>query len=140
MSDDVTWLAGSPLAPSRPFFVQTFQSLSHRVLVRVHKENRLVPYRVLFTGVGQAIKKAPYQALLGPKTGFSWVRIWVRSKSILFVFNNLVASNRIFSHFLAFPTPVPFYSFLAPRRRQCEILYSSNHHSIPQNESIPPYY
>jgi hypothetical protein len=35
----------------------------------------------------------------------NWVHIWVRSKRRSFIFNNLVASNLIFQHIFAEPTP-----------------------------------
>ncbi len=43
------------------------------------------------------------------KTASKWVRIWVRSKSTSFVFNNMVASNLIFSHFFVRPPYNPHF-------------------------------
>src|SRR5208337_4529358 len=42
------------------------------------------------------------------KNGRIWLRIWVRSRSTSFVFNNVVASFLIFSHFSGPSTPLSF--------------------------------
>jgi hypothetical protein len=117
MNGDVTWLAGRPLAPAR------LLSLRPSVTNLVPPvENRLVPSRVLFTGPDKTIAKALKRPLWWLKAGFSWVRIWVRTKSTSFVFNNVVASNLIFSHFLAFlarDRPIPSSRPAAGNTRYC---------------------
>jgi hypothetical protein len=82
--------------------------------------------------------KRPIRPIFCPKTAQRWVRIWVRSKVTSFVFNNVVASFLIFSHFLLPQSSHRISLASLPHNSTTRMVHSRKHISLYLADAFPP--